>query len=911
MQAQKNDVNIWRLMERRDLNIKEVDALAKAYFDKNGTGRGTGYKQFQRWRYEQAFHLDKNGNFIAPEVEFRAYQEAFPVGKAQARNLVGAWTEIGPFGKNPTSGWNPGQARVSGIAIHPTTPATIYLSSPGGGIWKSTNSGATWTPKIDNANSAWMDVYHICIAPNDQTVLFAGLQEGGVIKSTNSGDTWAVTGTGPVAVRKVLVHPDDKLKVLVAASNGIWRSTNGGTTWDNRSTDDAQDIEFKADDSEIVIATGSDNNTRRSTDNGVTWTPIALPAGTGGRTMVAVSASTNATDANTIYVVQANGEAFGGFYKSTDGGLTYTKLITGNTTNLNYFGYEQNGSGSGGQASYDMAIAVHPTNINEIHIAGIICWKSTDGGMTFSATTVWNWNDITDNNYNHADVHQLEFVGTTLYAGSDGGLYKSTDNGVKWTDLSQGYNARQFYRISTSKTTANVIAGGLQDQGSVFRQSGTTWVEWLGGDGMDCAINPTDATMAIGTTQNGGIYKTTNSGQTRTNLTRPAAGNWVTPIAWHPTHTDTVYGGWNGFYRSHNQGANWTLLGATEAIMNCIAIAPSNTQYLYAVNADKFFRSINGGATWTNPPAPGGTPANVTSITVSPLDPLKIWATTSATGNNVFVSTDGGDMWTNISAGLPAIAARSIAVDNNAAEDLYVGMNIGVYTRNNVNTTWTVQATGLPLVAVREVEIQKVSGKLFVATYGRGIWESGLSNTVLPVELVSFTGKTVGNSNELTWKVAEQIGIKQYNLEHSEDGIQAWQKIETIAPNKNRQATYTAFDKTPTPVSYYRLQVEEQDGTKYYSKVVSVDRQKFKLGITQLFPNPVEKVLNLDFDAAQSGNVTVVIRDLLGRILISRQIDSPEGNNKLSIDVSSLPNATYYLFMTDGKNQAMEKFVKQ
>lgn len=907
IQAQKDIKNVWELMERQDLNIRDVDAWADAYFAVKGKEQGSGYKQFQRWRYERQFHLDKNGYFIQPEAEFQAYTDAFPVGKSQARNLGGAWTEVGPYAKNATSSWSPGQGRLTGIAIHPNTESTIYVSSPGGGLWKSTNSGSAWTPLIDNVNSSWMDIYHVAIAASSESTLYAGRSSGGVLKSTNSGATWSATGSGPSSIRKILIHPVNADTVLAAANNGVWRSVNGGTSWTRTlSTSNIQDIEFKADNVQIVLATGYSSSIWRSTTNGGTWTQLALPAGsTTGRTMVGVTPA----NSDVIYVVQAEGSLFGRLHKSVDAGLTYTTLIVGNTTGNNYFGYNTNGVDTRGQATYDMAIAVNPTNADEVHIAGIICWKSTDGGNTFAATTQWTW--PATGNYNHADVHQLEWVGANLYAASDGGIYKSTNNATSWTDLTTNIGIRQFYRIGTSKTTANIITGGLQDNGSSYRQNGTTWVDWLGADGMDCVIDPNNSSKVLGTSQLGNIYRTTNAGASRSNLSRPNEGNWVTPLAGHPTHSDTLYGGWQGFYRSANAGSTWTLLGATQNAMNCIAVAPSNTQYLYASNSSFFFCSKDGGATWTTPAAPSNNPSGITSIAVSPLNPEKIWVTTSASSSNVWRSDNAGTSWTSISAGLPSVAARSIVVADNAAEDLYVGMNIGVYTRSNVNTNWVEQATGLPLVAVNEVEIQKVSGKLFVATYGRGIWESDLSNTVLPVELTSFTGKANGNVNDVAWSVAAQIGIKHYTIERSEDGLQDWQTIGQVEPQKNQTADYNHTDKQPLPISYYRLKVLEEDSQFYYSKVIAIDRQKIKFGIRQLFPNPVERRLQIEFDAERNGKISVVVRDVLGRDLLSQNVDSQEGRNNLTLDVGQLPSATYFLFVADGKQQIMEKFVKK
>jgi hypothetical protein len=159
--------------------------------------------------------------------------------------------------------------------------------------------------------------------------------------------------------------------------------------------------------------------------------------------------------------------------------------------------------------------------------------------------------------------------------------------------------------------------------------------------------------------------------------------------------------------------------------------------------------------------------------------------------------------------------------------------------------------------------------------------------------------------------VSEQSGIKQYNIERSEDGLQDWQTIGAVAAQKNPTADYQFSDKQPFPLGYYRLKIVEADATTHYSKVVAVDRQKSKLGIAQLSPNPADKTLQVGFDAAQTGNVSVVVRDLIGRVVMMQQVDSQEGRNNVTLDISSLPSATYFLLVSDGKKQMMQKFVKQ
>ncbi|MBK9109073.1 MAG: fibronectin type III domain-containing protein [Saprospiraceae bacterium] len=765
--------NVFELMERKDLNIREVEAWADAYFANIGTGQGSGFKQYQRWLYERKFHLDDFGYFIAAEREDRAYYEALRgMGLKSRANMP--WTELGPQTWNYTSGWNPGNGRLTSVAVDPSDHAIIYVSSPGGGIWKSTNSGSTWTTLIDFVNSSWMSVFHICIDPNNTTTLYAALSSGGVLKSSNSGTSWTTTGSGPTNSRQIKVHPTDANIVFCAATNGIWRSTNAGTNWTQVHTTTKEDIEFKPGNPDIMYASGSSGTScvYRSTDNGLSWNPVTSGNGIThtGRTLLAVSPD----DPAVVYAVQASGSLFGRMYKSTDSGVNFITTVVGNpSAGTNYFGYETNGTGTTGQATYDMAICVNPLEVNEVHIAGIICWKSTNGGTSFLAETAWSYPNSTG--YNHADVHALEWVGSNIYSGSDGGIYKSTNNGNDWTDLSAGLGIRQFYRIACSKTNANVITTGAQDNGSSFRRSNSTWVDWLGADGMDNIISPTNADIAIGTSQYGSIYKTTNAGASRTNLSKPSEGNWVTPLVMHHTNHDTVYGGWTGVWRSSNGGSSWTNLSPGITVkLDALAVSPANTKYIYASQGATLYRTSDGGANWNSVSAS----ASITSIYASKNDPQKIWISCNSTSNRIFVSTNMGSTFTNLSTGLPSLSARSVVVDEDASETIYAGMNIGVYYRDNINNTWAEHGTGLPLVAINEVEIQKSGNKLRVATYGRGVWESGLQNIEeicnAPTGLTTTSITT--NSATLNWNAV--TGAISYRLEYKLSSDNTWTLLD-------------------------------------------------------------------------------------------------------------------------------------
>ncbi|MBK8611532.1 MAG: T9SS type A sorting domain-containing protein [Chitinophagaceae bacterium] len=715
-------IQIFELMERNDISLQDAKIIAQKHFDTAGTGQGTGYKQFQRWLYERQFHVDENGSYVSTATDWNNYLSSSATNPS---NLIqaGNWTELGPVTWNRTSSWNPGTGRLTAIAIHPSNEQIIYAGSPGGGMWKTINGGTTWTPLMDNS-AVWTSIFSITIDPVDQNIVYAGTNGNGLIKSLNGGTTWANTGSGPTGnIRKILIHPSAPNTVFACAGNGIFRSTNGGTNWTQVHSSSKEDIEFKPGDMNIMYASG--NDVYRSVNNGVTWTQVGAAQGitNTGRTLVAVSAA----NPNYVYAVQAAGSLFGRMYKSTDAGLTFTTTVVGSpAAGTNYFGYETNGTGTTGQATYDMGMDVSPTNAAEVYIAGIICWKSTNEATGFTAITAWSLpNSI---GYNHADVHGLFWVNSTIYSISDGGLFKSIDQGDNWTDITAGMGIRQFYRIANSQTNANVITGGAQDNGSVARQASATWVDWLGADGMEGLVSPTNHLNIWGTSQNGSIYRSTNGGNSYSGLPKPSNGNWVTPLCIHPTIETIVYGGWTGVYKSTNSGSAWTNIsaGTITSTVTDMAIAPSAPTTIYATIGSTIYVTTNDGANWITRSAP----AAINDIVVDPTNPSKIWIVCNSSTNRVFVSIDGGANFTNISFNLPNIVGRTIAVDNGTPRGIYVGMNIGVFYQQEGATTWTNFSDNLPMVAINELEIQYAAGKIRVATYGRGVWESPLQTAV-------------------------------------------------------------------------------------------------------------------------------------------------------------------------------------
>lgn len=756
LQGISQETDIFQLMERRDLKLSQIEALANNYFSRVGKGKGTGYKQYQRWLYETKFHLDDKGYILSPDQEWNQYLKVAPK-MTKLSDISGIWQEMGPKSWNRTSGWNPGVGRLTSVAVDLSNNNRIFVSSPGGGIWRTLNGGGTWTCLTDQ-NSSWMTVNHIAIDPSSPGIVYASLSSGGVIKSYDGGDTWGATGSGPNVAYKVLIQPDNTSNIFVATSTGIYRSTNGGVTYSQVHSSTKQDIEFQPGNSSVIYASGPGSSTVnsfwRSSDNGITWTGVGATEGINsfGRSMIAVSPQ----NPSIVYMVQATGNVFGAFYRSTDGGQNFIKTLSGGSCN-NFFGYETSGCGTTGQANYDMAITADPDNASEVHIAGIICWKSINGGNSFAATTAWSLPNSLG--YNHADVHGLEYINGKIYSVSDGGLYVSPDKGDNWTDLSTGLGIRQFYKIASSKTNPNMFSGGAQDNGSSIKKT-NGWIDWLGADGMDCLISPLDSNLQWGTSQNGSFYRTTNGGNSNTGLAKPSDGNWVTPLDIE-SNSNVIYGGWTGVYKSTNNGTSWTLLSGstiTEAL-DVLELAPSNPNYIYAARGNTLYVTTNGGTSWNVYLYP----SLISDIAVSPSDPAKVYFACASSSNRVLLSLNSGQTWTNFSTNLPAISARTIVIDEKPEEGIYVGMNIGVYYRDNTMSGWADRSGNLPRVAIRDINLQGPAGKLRVGTYGRGVWETELAVTCGNISNLNVSGLTQVAAN-LSWSAVP--GANSYTLEY-------------------------------------------------------------------------------------------------------------------------------------------------
>lgn len=776
----------WRTMMQDHTN--NFFTIQRAYNQEMGNRpyeKGLGMKQYKRWEYYWESRVDEHGNFPRPGHTLREMEAYYRTHNNQRSYVTGSgnWSILGPIAiPNNGTGQLNGNGRLTCIAFHPTDPNTVFVGAPAGGFWKTTDNGVTWTEFSSGLTR--LGVSGIVVHPTTPNTIYIGTgdRDGGdvpgygVWRSLDGGLTWAPhnTGMGNRTINDLIMHPTNPNIMIAAGSNSrIYRTSDGGANWASTAIGfNPKDIAMHPTNPNILYASGT--RYARSIDGGMTWTTITsvLPATT---QRMALAVSPNQPD--WVYIIAGNGNGLQGIYRSTNSGATFALR----TDTPNILGYQTNGSDNASQAWYDLVIAADPNNANIIYTGGINIWKSTDAGATMNIASYWVGPSAGVQGV-HADQHALEFSphNGTLYNGNDGGLYHTTDGAVTWNDLSSGLAIAQVYKIGVSQQTADLVINGYQDNGTGISR-GTVFTTEIGGDGMECIIDPTDDTYMYGALYYGDIRRSVNGGLTFTGITNTIGetGGWVTPYKLDPNNANRMFAGFDNIWRNDNVrgSTTWTQISNFTNTNNIrdIAVAPSNSNVVYISKYDNTLRrstnALAASPTWTN--LGPNLPVNnePTDIEIDPTDPNHVFI---ALNNNIYESTNGGTSWTDISGSLPNISLNTIVIDHNSPVNaMYVGMDVGVYYIDDNLSDWVMFSTGLPQVEITELEIHydgtNCASSLYAATYGQGLWKSDLKDPggVAPVACfessatdacmgatVTFTDRSDFTPTSWSWTIA-------------------------------------------------------------------------------------------------------------------------------------------------------------
>jgi photosystem II stability/assembly factor-like uncharacterized protein len=710
---------------------------------------------------------DENGQ-IPPNALFEALQQ-----KQEMEFLPEAWGEFQQVNAPDVPGWvsiGPGNigGRIRSIIIHPTNPATMWLGAVAGGVWKTTNGGASWSTNTDFlANLA---VTCMAIDPANPNILYAGTGEGfanadyvrgrGIYKTQNGGTTWEVLpSTVPddqhplfFWVNRLAVSPTDSQLLLASTQFSVARSVNGGVSWvevlgglghldvvfQPQSTSGTQVPETPG----IKCVAGTVNGAYYSNDSGQTWTGVTgLPASP-GRVELAYARS----NPSIVYALAA---ANATLYRSDNGGSSFQPRGTP--------------PGKIGLSTYNNTVWVDPTNPDTVLIGGANLWRTTDGGL--------EW---TKQNSRHPDHHVIVahpgYDGVNnriVYEGNDGGIYRTTDvlaEHVTWEDLNNNLAITQFYG-GAGNVASGTIVGGAQDQGTVrFRpQDGSeNWHIPYDGDGGFCAADQTDPNYFYGEYIYLQIYRSTDGANTayyiKDGLTdaNSQGANFIAPFVLDPNNPNTLLAGGRSLWRSKNvkdSPPDWSTIKPpviASGNISAIMVAPGNSNVVWVgYNDGSVYRTANATAsapTWIQSDA--GLPHGrmCTRITIAPpsqavsaqqdTEDPQVGSTVYVTfggfsNNNVWKTTNSGATWTDAVSGvgsghLPPAPVFSLVVSPSNPARLYVGTEIGVFSSIDSGMHWSPGAPDVGGPANTRVdELFWMGNKLVAATHGRGMFTIG------------------------------------------------------------------------------------------------------------------------------------------------------------------------------------------
>ncbi len=667
---------------------------AAAYFQLKRLPQGMKELPVERYEVAKAQtrtmprYSTRLGRFLAPR-ELAAPQD------------LGAWSSLGPG--------NIG-GRTRALLIHPNTPDTMYAAGVTGGVWKTTNGGAVWTPISDLiANLA---VSTLALVPGQPEVIYAGTGESfvfgfrgnGIFKTTDGGANWAqLAATANNAsfrfVNKLALSQRNPQRVYAATDSGVFRSLDGGVSWSQiLNQTGCGDLVIRTDqDSDYLFTAcrpssqGSQGTIFRNTDAGGAgaWTQVHTEAG-----MARVTLALAPSSQNVIYALAASGVPGPGnnysnglhaVFRSTSNGdpgswtarVRNTNPVLFNTMLLSNPATSICNNVFIGQGHYDNIIAVDPADPNRVWAGGVVIFRSDDGGAN------WGWTFCGET---HADYHLIAFhpqyngtTNKTMFIGNDGGLFKTADaranvttqicgnvpcNGlVSFTSLNNSYGVTQFYH-GLPYPDGRTYFGGTQDNGTVRGTDATganNWSDLLGGDGGYVAVDPNNTNILYAESQNLAISKSTNGGA---NFTRAVNGInnqgflFIVPFQLDPVNSQRLWTGGAVLWRTSDGAANWTQASAAlgGGSVSAIAIATNNSSLVLAGTSSGFIHRTNAGTTAdANTVWPSARPRNafVSWLAYDPVNPNIAYATYSGfnlgpTDRHVYKSTDGGVTWIGI-----------------------------------------------------------------------------------------------------------------------------------------------------------------------------------------------------------------------------------------------------------------------
>jgi len=698
----------------------------------------------------------------------------------------------GPFGALRWRSVGPARGgRSIAVAGSAARPLEYYMGATGGGLWKTTDGGTTWKPVTDGL-IGYSSVGAVAVAASNPDIVYIGtgesdirgniIQGGGAYKSTDGGKTWTHIGlTETQVIAKIRVHPTNPDLVYVAAfghhaapnpERGVFRSKDGGKTWEKILFRDdktgGNELIIDPNNPQVIYAAlwqasrnswemssgGPGSGIFKSTDGGDHWTEISRNPGLPKSTLGKIGLSVSGSDSNRVYAqIEADD---GGFFLSDDAGATWTKASDRRDLRQRAFYYTR--------------VYADPKARDTVYVLNVSFYRSTDAGKTWKTITV-----------PHGDNHDLWIApndSNRMIEANDGGGTVSVNGGESWTP--ETMPTAQFYHVITTRHVPYHICGAQQDNSTACVSSqppqggpggsggGADQVFYSvgGGESGYIASDPRRPDIFFAGSYGGLITRLDRrTGQER--AVNPYPDNpmgyasaditerfqWTFPIVLAPTDPGTLYVGSQHVWKSTNEGQSWTRISpdltrhdpktmgssggpitkdntGVETYATVFTIAPSakDGNVIWAGSDDGYVQvTRNGGTSWKNvTPKDLGDFARISLIEASPFRAGTAYVAANRYQQDdfkpyVFRSDDYGETWTAITTGVaPNDFARAIREDIKRPKLLYLGTEHGIYVSFDDGAKWESLRQNLPDTPVHDLAVEERD--LVIATHGRGFY---------------------------------------------------------------------------------------------------------------------------------------------------------------------------------------------
>jgi photosystem II stability/assembly factor-like uncharacterized protein len=676
------------------------------------------------------------------------------------------WREIGPMRAG----------RTRALAGVPSQPATFYLGAVNGGVWKTTDAGATWHSLWDNQSSG--SIGTIAVSLSDPETVYVGSGEGlqrpdlstgdGVYKSTDGGQTWTHLGLSDgQQIGQIAIDPKDADRVFVAVTGhpygpngerGLFRTTDGGKTWKKvLSVNDktgASEVQIDPQNPRIVFAgmwqrqeapwengawIGADGGLFRSTDGGDNWTKLTghgLPDD-----ILQVQMTISPTDSKRIYAAVATVRGTVGLFRSDDEGVNWVHAPDNDSRPEARIG--------GGDVPVPV---VDPKDPDTVYVASVVTWKSTDKGKTWTGLRGAPGGDDYQNIFINPNNTKI------IALASDQGVIISQNGGETWT---QWYNqaTAQVYHVTPDNSFPYRVCGGQQDSGSACVLSRSddgriTFNDWhpVGIEEYGYAApDPLDPDIVYG----GKVTRyDRRTGQIQDVEPKPLRSYRVLrtqPLQFSPVDPHSLYFATNTLWLTKDGGKNWkeispdlsretwelpAIVGdykntpaaqpTRRGVIYSLGLSPLDINRLWAGTDDGLiWTTVDGGVHWSNVTPPELKPFwKVFNMDAGHFDAMTDYAAVNTLRlddmrPHLFRTHDGGKTWKEIDNGIPAGAATSaIREDPKRKGLLYAGTETQVYVSFDDGDHWESLRLNMPASSVRDLAVK--DDDLIAGTHGRG-----------------------------------------------------------------------------------------------------------------------------------------------------------------------------------------------